>query len=152
MVSHPLARLLPTLNRDALSMHIKQTVEAFGQPYIEYDYRDDVIPDLVRIEFSPTIHPSDNYGVSEPAFTFCEEVAIAEQLSHCVANNIDFGDGLDTFRICALELYEHRSRNGVLTERPRWLYGIRYFRGTRELTWFEEDELVRPIHPSEEPF
>jgi len=92
-------------------MHVRQTIEAFGIPYVEY-------------------------GHDEPE----------------VEHNIDFSDGLDIFRISAMELVEYRSKSGVLTDAPHWLYGIRYARGTRELIWFEEDELSRPLPPEDGEF
>jgi hypothetical protein len=128
-------------------MHVRQTVEAFGIPYVEYDYSEPEVEQRIRIEFTPRTHHLDDYAIPQPAFTFCEEVAIAEQYDNCVQNNINPIDELDTFRICALELVEARSKCGILTDAPHWRYGIRYARGTRELTWFEEDELVQPLPP-----
>jgi hypothetical protein len=128
-------------------MHARQIVEAFGIPYVEYGYDEPEVEQLICIEFTPPAHHLDDYAIPVPAFTFCEEVAVREQYDHCLKNNIDFSEGLDVFRISALELVERRSKSGVLTDAPHWLYGIRYARGTRELIWFEEDELARPLPP-----
>jgi hypothetical protein len=133
-------------------MHARQTIEAFGIPYVEYDYSEPEVEQRICIEFTPPAHHLDEYAIPDPAFTFCEEVAVREQYDHCLKNNIDFSEGLDVFRISALELVERRSKSGVLTDAPYWLYGIRYARGTRELIWFEEDELARPLPPTEGEF
>jgi hypothetical protein len=133
-------------------MHARQTIEAFGIPYVEYAHDEPEVEQRIRIEFAPRMHHLDDYAIPEPAFTFCEEVAVREQYDYCLQNNIDCSEELDVFRICALELVESRSKGGVLTDAPHWLYGIRYARGTRELIWFEEDELVRPLPLSEGEF
>jgi hypothetical protein len=133
-------------------MHARQTIEAFGIPYVEYDYSEPEVEQRICIEFTPRTHHLDDYAIPDPAFTFCEEVAVREQYDHCIKNNIDFAEGLDTFRISALELIEPRSKSGVLTDAPHWRYGIRYARGTREMIWFEEDDLARPLPPSEGEF
>lgn len=133
-------------------MHARQTVEAFGIPYVEYGHDEPEVEQRICIEFTPHTHHLDDYGIPEPAFKFCDEVAMRQQYDHCVENNIDFSEELDIFRICAMELVEYRSQRGVLTDAPYWRYGIRYARGTRELIWFEEDELARPLPPTEGEF
>jgi hypothetical protein len=133
-------------------MYTKQTIEALGIPYVEYGYDEPEVEQRIQIEFTPRTHRLDDYAVPEPAFTFCEEVALGAQYDYCLEQNLDLSEELDTFYICALELVECRSQNGVLTDKPYWCYGIRKVRGTRELLWFEEDELVRPVPPQEEEF
>ena len=133
-------------------MHVRQTIEAFGIPYVEYGHDEPEVEQRICIEFTPQVHHLDDYGVPEPAFKFCDEVALRDQYDQCVQNNIDFSDGLDIFRISAMELVEYRSKSGILTDAPHWLYGIRYTRGTRDLIWFEEDELARPLPPEEGEF
>ena len=94
-------------------MHVRQTVEAFGIPYDEYGYDEPEVEQRIRIEFTPQVHHLDDYGVPEPAFKFCDEVALREQYDRCVQNKIDFSDALDIFRICAMELVEYRSKSGA---------------------------------------
>jgi hypothetical protein len=44
----------------------------------------------------------------------------------------------EEYKITALELIEDEEPN----QAPRWVYGVRCQRGTRELMWFEEAEIV----------
>jgi len=37
-------------------MHARQTIEAFGIPYVEYDYSEPEVEQRIRIEFTPRTH------------------------------------------------------------------------------------------------
>ncbi len=46
------------------------------------------------------------------------------------------------FRLCAVESVEDVDEQGRLKAPSYWLYGFRTPSGTKELIWFEEDDLV----------
>ena len=120
-----------------------QTLEAFGMPYVEYRFEPEAsdIP-IITIEFQPQVHPNDEYNYPHPLYVFGDIVALRQQWEHCQEHGINPDEEMDYYRICALELVEHKSKSGRLTDAPYWLYGIRCTTGTKELMWFEEEELV----------
>jgi hypothetical protein len=131
-----------------------QTIEAFGIPYTEtryYPEPSEVEPQLITIEFKPKTHPLDDYCYSQPRFVFGDVVVLKKQWDYCQDHPVKPDEELDIFRICVMELVERRSPSGRLTSAPEWLYGIRCTTGTKELMWFEEDELMssRELKPSE---
>ena len=120
-----------------------QRLECQGIPTIEYrtDSDDILIPERIQLDFIPQF-PYDKYGYSNPRFIYCEEVVLASQWHQCQDNQYNFFDEHEVYRICALELEEYSLTGKTLYEPPSWKYGIRGTRGTRELIWFEEDELI----------
>ncbi|MGH2413990.1 MAG: hypothetical protein ACRDEA_09930 [Microcystaceae cyanobacterium] len=129
-----------------------QTLKAFGIPYVEYRDEPDVTDILIiSLEFQPEIHPNDDYGYFQPEFVFGDVVALREQWEYCCSNHIDFTEELDLFKVCAMELVEPRNRSGWLTEAPSWLIGIRCSNGTRELMWFNEEELISKREIEQDP-
>ncbi|PSB00547.1 hypothetical protein [Merismopedia glauca] len=114
-----------------------QTVEAHGIPVTEYRHEPET-DQLITIEFRPN---HQKYDYPQPEFVFQETVAMLEQYNECCSKHLYLSENLDYFTVSALELVEHRV-NGKLQSEPTWLYGIRYARGTRELLWFESDELI----------
>ncbi|NJK51282.1 hypothetical protein HC931_27150 [Candidatus Gracilibacteria bacterium] len=122
-----------------------QTIEAFGMPYIETRYYPEPTENeaqLITIEFKPHTHSMDDYCYSHPRFVFGDLVVLKEQWEYCQEHPVQQNEELDIFRICAIELVERRSKSGRLTSAPEWLYGIRCTTGTKELMWFDEDELM----------
>lgn len=120
-----------------------QTIEANGLPYSEYRYEPEILETtLVTIEFRPESHPLDDYDYSPPRFVFNDTVALQQQWNHCLQADLDPDEELDYYRVCALELVEPKSKSGRLNDAPYWLIGIRCLSGTRELIWFEQDELL----------
>ena len=91
----------------------------------------------ITIEFIPEVHPSDEWtAYHNPAFKLGELVKIIDE--SCPHQE------WDEYRICALELYEPRWQNtGALMQAPEWRYGLRSPRGTGELIWFIEQEIVK---------
>jgi hypothetical protein len=137
-----------------MSYYEVQTISAFGMPYTETKYYPEPTenePQLITIEFKPYTHSMDEYSYSQPRFVFGDLVVLQEQWDYCQENQVEPIEELDIFRICAMELVERRSKSGRLTHAPEWLYGIRCTTGTKELMWFEEDELMssRELKPSE---
>lgn len=93
----------------------------------------------LSIEFVPAVHPGDEWEFNDPAFSFGDCVKILdESCPH---------EEWDEFVICAMELYAPRWKSpGTLMEMPQWRYGIRCPRGTGELAWFSEEEIVKTEH------
>lgn len=120
-----------------------QRLECQGLPTIEYRAEPDeiAIPERIQFDFSPRF-PYDQYPYSEPKYVYCEEVVLASQWHQCQDNQYNFFDEHEVYRICALELIEYSMTGDRLYEPPSWKYGIRGTRGTRELIWFEESELI----------
>ncbi len=120
-----------------------QRLECLGLPTIEYRAEPDEIPipERIQFDFIPQF-PSDQYGYSNPRFVYCEEVVLASQWLFCQEQQYNFFDEHEVYRICALELEEYSLTGKTLYEAPSWKYGIRGTRGTRELIWFEESELI----------
>lgn len=121
--------------------YISDKIEHQGIPYLEF--RTEPQPNqLIEISFTPT-YWDDIYEYDNPKFTLAQSVVIAQQWDYCCEHGIDFHEEHEVYRICALELVEPTSRhsNG-LTEAPYWMFGIRGTRGTKELIWFSEDELL----------
>lgn len=90
----------------------------------------------LHIEFVPAVHESDEWEFNDPVFKFGDLIKIIdESCPH---------EDWDEFVICAMELYAPRWKSaGTLMEMPQWRYGIRCLRGTGELIWFTEDEIVK---------
>ena len=120
-----------------------QRLECQGIPTIEYliETDDRATPERIKFDFIPQF-PFDKYGYSDPKYVFCEEVVLASHWHECQDNQYDFFDEHEVYRICALELIEYSMTSEQLYEPPSWKYGIRGTRGTRELIWFQEDELI----------
>jgi hypothetical protein len=120
-----------------------QQIDAQGIPTIEYRAEPDEIsiPSRIQFDFEPRF-PHDQYGYSEPKYVFCEQVILVTQWQECQDNQYDFFDIYETYHICALELEEYSLTGKKLYEAPSWKYGIRGTKGTKELVWFEEDELI----------
>jgi hypothetical protein len=114
-----------------------QIIEAHGVLVTEYRHEPET-EQLITIEFKPD---NDKYEYPQPEFVFQEVVAMRAQYDECIERHLDLDENLDYFRICALQLVEHIT-DGRLQSQPSWLYGIRYARGTRELMWFESEELI----------
>ena len=120
-----------------------QTIEAFGVPYVETRYQQEVEEkQLITIEFEPPIHPHDDYGYCHPYFVFLEAVAIRKQLEDCLRNKVDLAEHLELYEITAIQLIAPRTPEGRLIKAPHWSYGLRCGSGTQELMWFSEDELL----------
>jgi hypothetical protein len=119
-----------------------QSVEAHGIPTTEYRVAPTRELLLITIEFTPCVHPADEYCYPHPEFTFGDEVATVEQWSDCQEHNLNLDEEIDIYKVCALELVENKTKSGRLRETPHWLYGIRCTTGTKELMWFEGAELV----------
>jgi hypothetical protein len=93
----------------------------------------------LRIEFALAVHPSDEWEFNDPAFSFGDRIKIIDE--SCPHKD------WDEFVICAMELYAPRWKSpGTLMEMPQWRYGVRCPRGTGELVWFAEDEIVKTEH------
>ncbi len=119
-----------------------QTIETAGIPTIEYRTQPEIDEQrLITIEFTPPA-TNEEYLVKQPEFVFGDTVIIKEQWSHCFLNQLDT-EGLDTFKVCAMELVEPKNNLGQPSDRPYWKYGVRCTSGTRELVWFKENEIVR---------
>ncbi len=120
-----------------------QRIECQGIPAIEYRTEpDDIpIPERIQFDFIPQF-PYDQYGYSPPKFVFSEQVILAFQWHQCQDNQDNFFEEHEVYRICALELDEYSLTGKTLYEAPSWKYGIRGTRGTRELIWFEESDLI----------
>lgn len=120
-----------------------QIVEAQGIPSVEFRYEaEPTETQIVTIEFTPQIHPLDDYTYKHPLFVFGDIVALTEHWECCQKNQLDPNEELHWFKVCAMELIEPQSKSGRLTDAPYWLYGIRCQTGTQELMWFEEGELI----------
>ncbi len=121
-----------------------QTVEVGGVPYTEYRYSPEPEEQvIITIEFTPEVQPMDDYSYPQPQFVFKEEVALVKQVNYCQQNKIALSEEvIDFYPITAMELVERKLSNGRLAEAPYWLYGLRSHKGTRELMWFSEDELI----------
>ena len=117
-----------------------QRLECLGIPTIEYR-GEAPISERIQFDFSPRF-PHDQYGYSPPKYVFSEPVILVSQWQECLDNQYDFFDVYDVYHICALELIEYTLTGDRLYEAPYWKYGIRGTRGTKELIWFEENELV----------
>ena len=120
-----------------------QHLECLGIPTTEYRTEPDNIriPERIQFDFIPRF-PYDQYPYSEPKYVYCEEVLLASQWLECQENQDDFFDIYETYHICALELIEYTMTSDRLYEAPSWRYGIRGTRGTKELIWFDESELL----------
>ncbi|MEL4896114.1 hypothetical protein [Crocosphaera sp. Alani8] len=120
-----------------------QRIECQGIPSIEYQTEpDDIpIPERIQFDFIPQF-PYDQYGYNPPKFVYCEQVILVEEWLFCQEQQYNFFDEHEVYRICALEIEEYSLTGKTLYEAPSWKYGIRGTRGTRELIWFEEDELI----------
>lgn len=123
-----------------MSYYEVQSLDCQGVPTIEYRV-EQPIPERIQFDFIPRF-PYDQYGYSNPKFVYCEEVILVSQWLECQENQDDFFDEHEVYHICALELEEYTLTGKTLYEAPSWKYGIRGTRGTRELIWFEEDELI----------
>ncbi len=121
-----------------------QTVEVEGVPYTEYRCPPETEEQaIITIEFTPEVHPMDDYSYPQPQFVFLEKIALAKQVKYCQQNKIAWSEEvLDFYPIKAIELVETKLSNGRLAEAPYWLYGLRSNKGTHELMWFSEDELI----------
>ena len=119
-----------------------QTIEAAGIPVTEYRTQPELgEQQLITIEFTPNV-TDDEYLVKQPGFVFGDIVIIKQQWEHCFLNGLDT-DGLDSFTISAMELVEPKNELGQIIDYPYWNYGIRCIDGTKEMTWFTQNELVR---------
>ena len=120
-----------------------QRLECQGLPTLEYRAEPDVIaiPERIQFDFSPRF-PHDQYAYNPPKYVFCEQVILISQWLECQENQYDFFDIYETYHISALELIEYTMTGDRLYSAPSWKYGIRGTRGTKELIWFEENELV----------
>jgi hypothetical protein len=122
-----------------------QTIEAFGMPYTETRYYPETVDveiPIISIEFKPETHPQDDYCYEQPKFVFGDVVVLRSQWETCQNQNDPFEE-VDKFHICAMELVTRKSKSGRLTSAPYWMYGIRCDTGTKELIWFDEDELLQ---------
>ena len=121
-----------------------QTVEVGGIPYTEYRSSPEIEEQvIITIEFKPEVHYLDDYSYPQPQFVFLEEVALTKQVNYCQQNKIALSEEvIEFYPIRAMELVERKLSNGRLAEAPYWLYGLRSNKGTRELMWFSEDELI----------
>ncbi len=126
-----------------MSYYEVQRIECQGIPTIEYRTEPDdiAIPQRIKFDFVPRF-PYDQYAYSEPRYVYCEKVVLASQWQESQKNQYDFFDIYETYHISALELIEYTMGGDRLYEAPSWKYGIRGTRGTKELIWFEEDELI----------
>ncbi len=121
--------------------YIAQTLDAFGIPHTEYRCSPEVEEQvIITIEFKPEIHYLDDYSYPQPKFIFQEEVAILKGFA--LGDTPNALEEVNFYPIRAMELVERKLSNGRLAEAPYWLYGLRSTKGTRELMWFSEDELI----------
>ncbi|WP_049802796.1 hypothetical protein [Gloeothece verrucosa] len=50
---------------------------------------------------------------------------------------------LDFYQVYGLILVEEKSKSQkYLSEAPYWLYGLKWINGTRDICWFQEEELI----------
>ena len=118
-----------------------QTVEVGGVPYTEYRCPPQVEEEvIITIEFKPEVHYLDDYSYPQPQFVFKQEVAILKRVP--LGDTPNPLEEVDFYPIRAMELVERKLSNGRLAEAPYWLYGLRSNKGTRELMWFSEEELI----------
>ena len=117
-----------------------QRLDCQGVPTIEYRV-EQPIPERIQFDFIPRF-PHDQYGYSDPKYVFCEQVILVSQWQECQENQYDFFDEYEVYYICALELVEYSLTRKSLYEAPSWKYGIRGTNGTKDLIWFEENELI----------
>ena len=120
-----------------------QQISDQGIPTIEYraEPTEPIVPERIQFDFIPRF-PHDQYAYSPPKYVFCEQIILISQWEECQENQYDFFDIYDVYHICALELVEYSLTRKSLYEAPSWKYGIRGTKGTKELVWFEEDELI----------
>ena len=120
-----------------------QRLDCQGIPTIEYraEPTEPIVPERIQFDFTPRF-PHDQYGYSEPKYVFSEQVILISQWQKCQDNQYDFFDDYEVYYICALELVEYSLTRKSLYEAPSWKYGIRGTNGTKELIWFEENELI----------
>ena len=101
----------------------------------------------LRIEFVPAVNPGDEWEFNDPAFSFGELLAAALRYRVKILDESCPHEDWDEYVICAMELYAPRWKSaGTLMEMPTWRYGIRCPRGTGELAWFSEEEIVKTEH------
>ena len=101
----------------------------------------------LRIEFVPAANPGDEWEFNDPAFSFGELLAAALRYRVKILDESCPHEDWDEYVICAMELYAPRWKSaGTLMEMPTWRYGIRCLRGTGELAWFTEEEIVKTEH------
>lgn len=95
-----------------------------------------VISRSIRVEFVLTIDPSDQFEYCDPTFKFGDKVKILdESCPH---------DDWEEYTVYAMELYAPRWRDtDTMMEAPQWRYGVRCARGTGELIWFTDNEIVQ---------
>ena len=120
--------------------YISDTIEHQGVPWLEFRVEPE-IPQRIHISFTPTF-PNDEYAYCPPRFVYCEQVVLAHQWEHCFQHQLDFESECPIYRVAAMELVEVSLTRTHLYEAPHWRYGIREAKGTRELRWFSEDELM----------
>ncbi|HAC65110.1 MAG TPA: hypothetical protein DCF68_16665 [Cyanothece sp. UBA12306] len=114
-----------------MSIYIAETVEDQDSPHSE-----------ILIEFTPRF-PNYDFAYSSPDFVFAQFVLLRAELAICQSNNLDWKEECEVYRICALELVEPaRIGSKKLADFPYWMYGIRGTKGTSELVWFSEFELI----------
>ena len=120
-----------------------QQISAQGIPTIEYraEPTEPIVTERIQFDFIPRF-PHDQYAYNPPKYVFCEQVILISQREECQEHQYDFLDIYDVYHICALELVEYSLTRKSLYEAPSWKYGIRGTKGTKELVWFEEDELI----------
>lgn len=117
-----------------------QTVECGGIPRVESG---SVVeePLLITIEFTPKIHPLDDYSHTQPEYVFGDEVVKRDEHLRCLENQIPLEDELNLGIVTGLELVEYRSKLGRLTAEPHWLIGVRW-EGVSQVKWHYECELM----------
>ena len=90
----------------------------------------------VRIQFTPSLRDPDDWLANfEPAFKFWDIVKVIDE---CEPNHEEWAE----FRVVAMELYSPCWSSGSLMDTPEWRYGLRSRRGTSEMFWVTEDEIV----------
>ncbi len=126
-----------------MSAYQAQTIEKGGVPYSEYRTAPDFTDyPIVTIEFTPDPDRCGIYAYPQPKFVPTEEVTLRVHWEYCRDNSLDLSAELEYFRLCAVEIVEDMDERGRLKAPPYWLYGFRTPSGTKELIWFEEDDLV----------
>ncbi|MGB5769429.1 MAG: hypothetical protein WBM32_06100 [Crocosphaera sp.] len=131
-----------------MAQQLIQTIEAQGRPYAEYRDEPDQSDLLIAKEKEFFVQvkksfPNDLYEYPEPDFCVGSKVVITDEWNYCEENGIDFLEESEIYKISAIELIEPTFRSGRgLSEPAYWMYGIRGTKGTYELVWFREDELL----------
>ncbi|MGB5769614.1 MAG: hypothetical protein WBM32_07055, partial [Crocosphaera sp.] len=131
-----------------MAQQLIQTIEAQGRTYAEYRDEPDQSDLLLAREKKLFLQveksfPNDLYEYPEPNFCLGSKVVIAEEWDYCKENGIDFLEESEIYKISAIELIEPTFKSGRGLSEPAYcMFGILGTKGTYELVWFRDDELL----------